>query len=148
MSQRGFRDSLRVILPQWLADRPIGRVGFQFLHTIAGLAEDAIEALWEGTYAAQPGSDSRVDNLSLLGQSRARIQGETETNQDFILTLQNWLTDLRGLASDEGLAKELNRWFAGNPMIRVINRRGQYTTCTMSGGVQTITRATSTWDWD
>lgn len=152
MSQRGFKDSLRQFVTQWLADRPThlsaGRVGFQFLYTIAGLADDAIEAIWEGTYAAQPGSDSRVDNLSLLGQSRARIQGETETNAEFIVTLQHWLTDLRGQADDAGLAKELNRWFAGNPMVRVINRKGLYTTCTMSGGVQTVSQVTAAWDWD
>jgi hypothetical protein len=144
-----FRSSLRSAVPKWLLDLPGMLVGFQFLYTMVGLFDRGVQALLEGTRASMPGSDSRTDNLELVGQSRMRLQGESETDAHFIeVTLFNWLSDLRQLGGEIGVAKELNRWIGGNPMVRVISRSGLYTTCVSVDGVQTVSQVLSTWNWD
>jgi hypothetical protein len=157
MGVQGFRDSLRAVVPKWLQDRPALRTGFQLLYVCVGMFDRGVQALLEGSRAQLPGSDGRTDSLAMVGQSRMRLQGETETDAHFSgVTLLNWLADLRGLGDDAGLAKELNRWLAGNPMVRVISRQqpasplnpngwALYTTCAANG---TVTQTYAAWDWD
>jgi len=145
MSAVGFRDSLRSVVPKWLTDRGTFKTGFQFLYVVTGQFDRAMQALLEGTRAQLAGSDTRVDHLALVGQSRMRLQGETQTPEQFLGTLQTWLADLRDLGGDVGLAKELHRWLAGNPQVRVISRRGLYTTVSATG---VVTQVQSTWNWD
>jgi hypothetical protein len=157
VSVRGFRAALRApMVTQWLSDRPGLRVGFQVLWTFAGWCDKGMQAAVEGVRAGWPGSDTRVDNLRLLGFSRQRIQGETETDPEFVVTLQNWLVDVRDMGGDVWLVKELHRWIAGNPMVRLIsrtrpasplNRAGGalYTTCATDG---TVTQTYAAWNWD
>lgn len=145
MSVRGFRDSLRSYVPQWLADRPSLRTGFTLLYVIAGLCDRAVQAALEGVRAGWPGFDGRTDNLTLLGDSRSLLRGETETAPHFETRLQQWLTTALDMGGDVGLAKQLHEWVAGNPMIRVITRNGLYTTIAADGAVSQVTAA---WDWD
>jgi hypothetical protein len=151
VSVRGFRDSLRSFVPQWLADRPSLRVGFQLLYTLAGQCDRSVQAAIEGVRAAMPGSDTRTDNLDLLGQSRLLVQGETETAAHFEARLRNWLATARTIGSDAGLAWALTQYLAGNPMVRVISRNyggtGQSLYTTAQGDAD-IVQDRAAWNWD
>lgn len=145
MSVRGFRATLRSFVPVWLSDRPSLHTGFSLLYAIAGLCDYAMQASLEGVRAAWPGYDSRVDQLTLLGQTRGLLQGETETNAHFIGRLRAWLATARSRGSDVGLATQLHEYIAGNPQVRVISRSGRFTTVATNG---TVTVAQGTWNWD
>lgn len=145
VSVRQFRDDLRSAVPVWLSARGPFLVGFQILYVLVGLFDRGVQAMLEGMRAQLPGVDARTDNLLLIGRSRMRLQGETQSAASFLVTLRTWLTDLRGMGDDIGLAKELHRWLGGNPMVRLVNRRGLYTTVDTSGNV---TQVVAAWNWD
>ncbi len=151
MSVRGFRDSLRAFVPQWLADRPQLRVGFQLLYTLATKADKGMQAALEGVRAAWPGADARTDNLGAIGHSRALYEGETETVPHFQARLRNWLVTARQIGSDVGLAWSLTQYLAGNPKVRVITRRSgasSLSTYTTAQGDAIPTQVTAAWNWD
>jgi hypothetical protein len=141
----GFRHSLREFVPQWLQDRPSLQNGFKFLFVWAGVCDIAMQAAIEGVRAAWPGADARVDNLPLIAKSRGLIQGETQSDDDFILDLRGFRTTWQDCGGDVGAAKRLHKWIAGNPMVRLISRSGRYTTVATDG---TVTQVQAAWNWD
>ncbi len=142
---RNLRNALKSIIPNWLADVPGLNVGFAFLFIIALMGDLFIEAMLEGVFAAWPGKGTPTA-LALVGQSRGFTRGEAETDASYAERLRGWLDVWPNAGSDEVLARLIHIYLGSNLKVRVVDRKGQFTTIDTDGTVSFTTDAT--WNWD
>lgn len=143
---RPWTTRIASFVPVWLSRRPAFQWAAKFLWALAFMSDRAAQVALEGMRAGWPGYDGRTDNLSLIGQSRGLVQGESESATAFARRLRQWLTSSVDLGGDVSLGRALLEWLGNRPMIRIWNRAGRCTTvggaatvATLSAGVATIT---------
>jgi hypothetical protein len=152
-----FRDLLRPpYVPWWLSDRPDGQapypgpttrnVGYRFLWTMAAILDCGMEYLYQGVQAAYPGWGTDTA-LPLIGQTRDILMGETETPAAYGARLRGWL-EAHAQTGPIGLAQQLHYYLPGQPMVRIVDRSGNWVTVDASGNVTTLELGASSWDWD
>ena len=150
---RGLRDALRAFVPIWLQDRPGFRNGYKFLYMAALLGDIAITWMVQAVYAWLPGYSLGVTGLAvdpssalpLVGQGRAIVRGEIETDASYAARLVTWLTTWEAAGSAEILASQVQAYLANTPTVRIVDRAGNWVTIDPSGHITTTSAA---WDWD
>ncbi len=144
-SPRNIRHALKSLVPNWLSEIPGLKVGFTVLFVIALLADLLVEAMFEGLFAAWPGKGTATA-LSLNGRGRGFIRGQGETDDAYALRLVQWLDTWPEAGADELLVKLIQGYLGNNLVVRLIDRRGRFTTINAD---QTITVAhDATWNFD
>lgn len=144
MAVRALRNALLSIVPNWLSNRPGLNNGFKILYTAALMGDCMIEAGLEGVRASWPGKGTPTA-LPYIGQGRGIIQGEAETNDHYAGRLRGWLATWENAASAEILAQQIQNWLGNNPVVRVVDRAGNWVIANTDG---TTTFLQSAWDWD
>lgn len=153
MSKRGVRDWLRAFVPKWLSNRPGLNNGFKMLWGMAFQADILIELAVEAVGSWWPGYSLGATNqaldastaLPLIGLSRGIVQGEAESNASYAARLPGWLDDWANAGSAEILAQQIQAYIGNTPMVRVVDRAGNWVTVASDG---TITKTVAAWDWD
>jgi hypothetical protein len=144
MSVKGFRDSFRSYIPNWLSNRPGKNVGYRLLWSLIAPLDKMMQALDEGAQAPWPGVGTPTA-LPYIGRSRGILRGESESDDSFTARLQNWLDTWKNAASDVVLAGQIQAYLGNTPMVRIVDRSGRWTTLAADG---TVTTSSATWDWD
>lgn len=145
MSVRGLRDGLKAIVPNWLANRPGLNIGFKFLYVIALMGDVMLEVALQGVRASWPGRGTNTA-LALVGQGRGILRGESETNRSYAARLRAWLTTWENAGSAEVLAQQIQAYLANTPIVRVVDRSGNWVTANADG--TTTFQVDTTWNWD
>ncbi len=144
-SPHNIRHALKSVIPNWLADVPGLNVGFAVLFTVALIADLLVEFMFQGLFAAWPGKGTDTA-LPLIGQSRGIIRGFGESDAAYAVRLQDWLDLWPEAGSDERLGRLIQGYLAGNLVVRVVDRRGQFTTINAD---QTVTvEHDASWNFD
>lgn len=151
---RGFRDALRSFIPVWLQDRPSFRNGYKILYVCALLCDIALSWIVQAVYSWFPGyslgisATGGVDAASalpLIAQSRGILRGEADTDASFAAWCLGWLSYWEAAASAEILVAMIQHYLGNHPMVRMVDRNGNWVTIDTSGH---ITKATAVWNWD
>lgn len=157
---QGIRNALHKIVPRWLSrrpqttQRPVGfEFGFRYLWMIATTADVFLELTIEGIFSWFPGytlgdTSQLLDPstaLPLIGRSRGIMRGEADTDASFAARLPHWLEDWEGAGSSEVLAKEIQAYLGNTPMVRIVDRAGNWVTRASDG---TVTKVNAAWNWD
>ena len=152
MSQanRGIRDALKSIVPNWLSNRLKRNTGFKVLWTWALLADGLVEVMLEGFRAAMPGKGTPTA-LGLIGQSRGIPRGIGESADAYAARLREWLTLWENAGSDETLMALLQAFLGvdnSRPLspMRIVDRRGNFTSIDQFG--VTSRTVDTNWNWD
>ncbi len=147
MSQpnRNIRHALKSIVPNWLADLPGLNVGFAILFIIALCADILVDVMMQGLFASWPGKGD-PSALAYIGRARGLIRGIGESDDAYALRLQQWLDIWPESGSPATLGKLIQGYLGGNLVVRVIGRRGDFTTINADGTVTTDTD--TTWNSD
>lgn len=147
--QRNLRDALTSIVPNWLANRPGLNTGFKVLWAMALMCDVLIEVALQGLRAAWPGKGTSTA-LPLVGQSRGLIQGPNEPDASFAAWCRAWLTTWFNAGSAELLAQNIQRYLTPSsgplPVVRVVDRQGQWVTANADGS--TTFQVDTAWNWD
>jgi hypothetical protein len=147
MSQRGLRDLLKSIVPNWLSDRAGLNSGFKVLYTIALMGDCMIEAGLEGVRASWPGKGTPTA-LPLIGQSRGIAQGEAESIASYAKRLRAWLQTWDNAGSSEVLAQSIQSYLGNNPLVRIVDRSGNWVTANTDGTTTFVPAGTAAWTWN
>ncbi len=142
---RNLRHALKSIVPNWLADIPGLNVGFSILFIVALCADILIDVLMQGVFAAWPGKGD-PSALSLIGRGRGLIRGREEGADEYALRLLDWLALWPESGSAETLGRLVQGYLGGSLVVRVIDRRGNFTTVNADGSVDQDIDAT--WNFD
>lgn len=137
-------DDLERILPWWLRNRPGLDRGFKYIWASAVMCDALIDALMQGVQAAWPGLGTPTA-LDEIGNTRGIRRGLSDTNAEYAARLKAWLDKYARMGSDEELARALHEYLRGRPMVRVVDRHGQWTEVDEDGDLRTFT---APWDWD
>lgn len=132
-----FRDIVKV--PRWL-----GKVGRDFAGVMASPLDTATQILAEGIAARYPGRGTPTA-LPYIGRSRSLIRNQAETDEAYAARLIAWLDVHPEAGWDERIARVVHEYLSTHPMVRVVDRAGQWTTIAADG---TVTRTNAAWDWD
>ena len=138
---RKFVDSFFASVPVWMT-RPYGKA---FLTAFMLFLDLCMVVLEESFYARMPGLGTPTA-LPLIAHDRGMIRGMTDTDASFSARLITWLDRWRQAGSQIAIARAIQDYVGGNPMVRVVNRAGTMTTLTASGASSRVD--TITWDWD
>jgi hypothetical protein len=144
MSVRGFRDSFRSYIPLWLANRPDRNVGYKLLYSIFLPLDWLMQGIVEGLQAQWPGLGTPTA-LPMIGRSRAIGRGEAESEASYAQRLIRWLDMHIDAGASKVLAAQIHYYLANTPVVRIVDRAGQWTTVAQDGS---ITQTTAPWDWD
>lgn len=150
---RGLRDALRAIIPIWLQDRPGLRTGYQILYTATVIVDIAITWLVQAVYSWFPGYSLGAPGLAidpssglpLIGRSRGILRGEADTDVSYAARLVRWLDDWEAAGSSEILAAQIHAYLGNAPMVRIVDRAGNWVTIDSAGN---ITKTSAPWNWD
>lgn len=151
MSQfRGVRDALKSVIPNWLSNRPELNNAFKVLYSAALMCDGIVEVMLEGFRAALPGKGTPTA-LGLIGQGRGIPRGLTESDDAYAARLRDWLRLWENAGSDETLLALLQVFLGfdnSRPLspMRIIDRRGNFTSITDTG--VTSRTVDATWNWD
>lgn len=137
-------DGLERIVPWWMRKRPRLEHAYKYLWASAAMCDALIDALMQGVQAAWPGYGTPTA-LDEIGATRGIVRGLSDTNADYALRLRGWLDDAQRWGSDEDIARDLHNYLRGRPMVRVVDRNGQWTEVNAAGALRTFT---APWDWD
>lgn len=135
-----FADSFWSKVPNWM-QRPNGK---KFLTPLVVFHDIAHDVLRQGLHASLPGVGTPTA-LPFIGQMRAMIQGDGETNTSYAKRLPQWRDRARQWGMQLALARALHEYVRGTPMVRVVNRGGEMVTCDAAGN---ITQNQVAWNWD
>ena len=141
---RVLSDGLDRLLPWWVRNRPQFKRGYNVVRAFAEVCDDQIDDLIEGIQSAWPGRGTPTA-LSQIGATRGIVRGLSDTDDDYAGRERGWLDRYPRMGSDEAIARELHEYLRSRPMIRVVDRHGQWTEINASGVLRTFTAA---WDWD
>lgn len=136
-------DGLERIVPWWYRRRAGLDRGFKFLWATAAMCDALIDSLMEGIQSAWPGQGTPTAHEQ-IGITRGIVKGLSDTPDDYALRLQKWLDAYAIMGDDEAIARSLHEYLRWRPMVRVVDRHGQWTEVT-SG---TLRKFNAPWDWD
>ena len=136
--------NLERIVPWWLRNRPGLDRGYKYIWASAVMCDAMIDALMQGVQAAWPGFGTPTA-LTEIGGTRGIVRGLSDTPDEYAARLRSWLDDYARMGSDESIARGLHEYLRGRPMVRVVDRHGQWTEVDTSGNLRTFSAA---WDWD
>lgn len=137
-------DALDRILPVWLRNRPTLDRGFKYVQASAILGDRLVAALLEGLQAPWPGAGTPTA-LGEIGATRGIPRGLSDTEDEYAARLRGWLDAYARMGSDEATARSLHEYLRGRPMVRVVDRHGQWTEIDELGNLRTFS---APWDWD
>lgn len=137
-------DGLERIVPWWLRNRPGLDRGYKFLWASAIMCDALVDALMRGIQAAWPGYGTPTA-LDETGATRGIARGLSDTDDEYAARLQSWLDDYARAGSDEAIVRGLHEYLRGRPMVRLVDRHGQWTEVDTAGNLRTFSAA---WDWD
>lgn len=144
MNVKGFRDSFRAYIPAWLANRLEKNVGYRFLYALIVPFDVMMQGIVEGLQAAWPGVGTPTAT-PMIARMRGLLQGESESIAHFAARCIKWLDTYEDCGSDEQLVTQIHEYLGNSPMVRIVDRAGQWTTIASDG---TISKANAAWDWD
>jgi hypothetical protein len=147
MSVRGLRNGLLSIVPKWLSNRPALNSGFKILYVIALMGDCMIETALEGVRAAWPGRGTPTAD-PLIGQSRGIAQGEAESSASYEARLRAWLTTWQNAGSSEVLSQAIQSYLGNNPIVRIVDRSGNWVTANQDGTTTYLPAGTAAWVWN
>ena len=149
-----FRDSIRTMVPPWLADRfplPLTN-GFRFLYCNAAVLDAFMQVAVEGLRAKYPGIGTPTA-LPYLGRDRLILRGPDESDAHYAARLVGWLQAWRLAGSAVAVLNQLYDYFspATPPLLRLVTNWGTWYTLAPDGTL-TIQRYTmgeaAPWNWD
>ena len=137
-------EGIERIVPWWVARRPGLEHAYKVLWSSAVLCDALIHAMIEGVQASWPGVGTPTA-LGEIGVTRGIVRGLSDTHEEYAARLRGWLSSWGRCGSDEEIARQLRAYLAGRPMVRVVDRHGQWTEVDATGAVRTFS---APWDWD
>lgn len=137
-------DGIERIVPWWLRKRPGLEHGYKYLWASAVMCDALLDALMQGIQAAWPGRGTPTA-LDEIGNTRGIRRGLSDTDVEYGARLQGWLEKAARWGSDEEIARSLHEYLRGRPMVRVVDRHGQWTEINEDGELRTFD---APWDWD
>lgn len=137
-------DDLERIVPWWLRNRPGLDRGFKFLWASAVLCDALIDALTRGIQAAWPGYGTSTA-LDETGATRGIVRGLSDNEDEYAARLRGWLDTYERMGSDDAIVRGLHEYLRDRPMVRIVDRHGQWTEIGTAGTIRTFSAA---WDWD
>ncbi len=143
----GFRNALSSAVPKWLQNRPGFQVGFKFLWSICAMLDFLSAQVTEGQIASWPGVGTPTA-LPLVAQSRGILRGEAESTAKYSARAVRWLDTWEGAGSSEVLAEEIQSYLGNTPMVRIVDRSGNWVTRASDGTVTKVQAGSAAWAWD
>lgn len=137
-------DGLERIVPWWLRNRPSLDRGYKYLWASAVMCDALVDTLMQGVQSAWPGYGTPTA-LSEIGNTRGIVRGLSDTNDEYATRLQAWLDAYQRMGSDEAIARAVHEYLLERPMVRVVDRHGQWTEIDEYGELRTFS---APWDWD
>lgn len=137
-------EKLDRIVPYWLRNRPGLDRGYKYLWASAVMCDAMVDALIQGLAAAWPGYGTPTA-LGEVGATRGLVRGLSDTPDEYAARLREWLDKCARWGSDEEIARSLHEYLRGRPMVRVVDRHGQWTEIGTDGALRTFD---APWDWD
>lgn len=137
-------EGLDRIVPYWMRNRPGLDLAYKYLWTSAVMCDSLIDALMQGIQAAWPGYGTSTA-LDEIGATRGIVQGLSDTVDEYVSRLRSWLDEYPRMGSDEAIARQLHLYLRSRPMVRVVDRHGQWTEVDEAGSLRTFS---APWDWD
>lgn len=137
-------ENIEKILPWWMRKRIGLDRAYKFLWASALMCDALVHALLEGIEAPWPGYGTPTA-LSEIGATRGIVKGLSDTNDEYAARLQGWLDSYARMGSDESIARSIHEYLLNRPMVRVVDRHGQWTEIDTSGNLRTFN---AQWDWD
>lgn len=137
-------EKLDRIVPWWLRNRRGLDLGYKYLLASAITCDVMIDVLMQGLQAAWPGYGTPTA-LSEIGATRGIVRGLSDIDSAYEDRLRNWLDDYARMGSDEAIVLAVHKYLASHPMVRLVDRHGQWTEVDFSGNLRTFEAA---WDWD
>ena len=142
---RGFRDGLRSYVPKWLSPRNGFQTAWTILYTLVATLDVGVQTLLEAVMAPWPGVGP-PDALPLIGASRGIRRGEADTDASYATRLQGWRDTWDGIGSDEILVGQIQAYLGNNPMVRMVNRAGFWTSIDSAGNITHVSGVGLFWD--
>ncbi len=142
---RNLRHALKSFVPNWMADNLASRVLFTFLFIICLFGDLIVEAMLQGLFAAWPGKGTNTA-LPYIGASRGFIKGVSETDDEYAARLRGWLDIWPEAGSDATLGSLIQGYLGGGLVVRVVDRRGRFTTINANGTISVVTDVL--WNFD
>lgn len=137
-------EGIERVVPWWLRYRIGLERGYRYLWSSALMCDALIHALIEGVQAAWPGYGTPTA-LSEIGATRGIVKGLSDTNDEYAERLRDWLDAYPRMGSDEAIVRSLHEYLLSRPMVRIVDRHGQWTEIDEAGDVRTFE---APWDWD
>lgn len=156
MSQKGIRDYIKLWVPKWLSNRPGLNNGFKILYAMAFQADMLLELIIEAIGSWWPGYSLGATNqavdastaIPLIGLSRGLLQGEAETLTHYAARLPAWLDTWAEAGSAEELALQIQQYLANTPIVRIVDRAGNWVTANVDGTTTSIKAGSAAWTWN
>jgi hypothetical protein len=137
-------DSIERIVPWWLRNRPALDRGYKYLWASAAMCDALIDVLMQGVQSAWPGLGTST-GLDEVGSTRGIVRGLSDTSDEYATRLQAWLATYARMGSDEAIVRSTRDYLRTRPMVRIVDRHGQWTEVAADGTLRTFAAA---WDWD
>ncbi|MDB4946240.1 MAG: uncharacterized protein JWP97_5774 [Labilithrix sp.] len=137
-------DGIERLVPWWLRKRAGLERGFTYLWASALMCDVMIHSLIQGIEAAWPGYGTPTA-LTEIGATRGIVQGLSDSDAEYAARLRAWLDNADRVGSDEAIVRCLHDYLLARPMVRIVDRHGQWTEINAAGVLRTFT---APWDWD
>lgn len=137
-------DGLERILPWWMRRRAGFERAYKYAWASAIMCDALIETLMQGMVAAWPGYGTPTAHAE-IGATRGIVKGLSDTSDEYADRLLAWLDEYPRMGSDESIARQFRAYLRGRPMVRVVDRHGQWTEVGTDGTLRTFA---APWDWD
>lgn len=137
-----FRDSIRRIVPPWLA----GLWGYRLLYSLAVQVDALGDATAAGAHLRFPNVYS-PESLPLLGRERGIVRGFDESPEGYAARLRRWLDDHRRKGNPYTLMRQIQGLLTGHAVtLRIVNNAGAWYTLNADGSTEYHYGAN--WNWD
>lgn len=140
-----LRDFIRRYVPNWLQDVLNQNNGFKILYVLAQQLDTILDVCTQGTIAQFPGIGT-VTALPTIGQQRGIVQGIGESNAAYEQRLIAWLDTWYQAGSSAIMVTEIQAYIGGSPIVRVVDRSGNWCSIDGSGNVTFVTGVPLNWD--
>lgn len=145
LPKHNIRHALNSFVPNWLSNRQNLNIGYKILFAVALICDFIVEVMIEGLFAAWPGKGT-PSALSLIGRGRGFLRGVGESDDAYAARLRGWLDVWPNAGSDELLVTLIQNYLGGSLVVRIVDRRGNFTSIAADG---TITKVKdSSWNFD
>lgn len=148
LPKRQIRDSIRALVPPWLADRgaTFANTGFKLLYSIGATIDGLTEWMVQGMQADMPGIGTPTA-LPYLVRDRRIIRGREEADAAISDRLNRWLDAWRNAGHPHEICRQIRGYFGNAIKVRTVDNSGNWHTIA-ADGTESRHHIPGSWDWD